>query len=126
MFASRNAPPRLLALALAGAACVVVDDSPARADECIPADPRIEVAHAQQAGHVVLTGRRARDFVQKLAGLRIPIGQADWIALFISGDVAHMTWLDDAAAPIAIRCGWEAKRSSPVGAIIEAAIGQGR
>src|SRR4051794_17992228 len=123
---SRERAAGLWALTLVGAACAVINGSPAWADECIPADPRIEIAAAQRAGYLVLTGARARAVVERLAGLKIPIGRADWIAIFIAGDVAHMTWLDDAASPIAIRCEWEARLGSPVGAIIAATIAQGR
>jgi hypothetical protein len=94
----------------------------ARADECQPARPDRELAAARAAGQTVLTGAAARAFAARIKGQHVPMARADYIFLGIGGGGATMGWIDDAAAPIALRCDWEARPGTPLAALIAAAI----
>jgi hypothetical protein len=97
----------------------------AHADECTPAEPKAELAAAHNAGQLVLTGEAARQFLQSLP-VKLPIGRADYVFLFMESGDADVAWIDDATAPVAIKCEWAAKLGTPLADSIERALHRSR
>jgi hypothetical protein len=126
VYAVRSTGRRSRAIAIAILWLAPILAGTARADECEPAKPDQELSAAKAAGEVVLTGESARHFLAKIRGQHIPITTADYVFLSVANGVATMSWIDDAASRIALRCDWEAKQGTPLAAIIAAAISAAR
>lgn len=93
--------------------------APALAAEC---EPTREVSHhvaaARERQSIILEGPQAIEFATQARGQGVPMPDADYVFLDLSGLKYEAEWIENAKDRVALLCSWQAKPASKFGELI--------
>ena len=105
---------RIFCLALLLAAATI-----AHAAECEPTREAARLVNAaRERQTIVLEGAQAVAFAVDARALGVPMPDADYVFLDVSGPQYEAEWIENANDRVALACSWQAKPASKFGQLI--------